>query len=123
MFFDYILVNDSTSECEQFKETRYIGLRPKKLHPLKQASYSESSVNSEYDSESSYLPSNLSDENCCLSDIDLDLLIDTNESKITQPYTSPTMNKIKQQGILNNEAIESYKILKPGYNLNGLVET
>lgn len=80
-------------------------------------------MNSEYDSESSYLPSNLSDENCCLSEIDLDLLIDTNESKITQPYTSPTMNKIKQQGILNNEAIESYKILKPGYNLNGLVET
>lgn len=116
-----------TSESNQNSITNYIGLRPRKYCVMKNSSYSESSVHSDYDSESDYLPQNInltcesSDEIPYKSDLDIDQFNDIHTSDISQQSTSHTI--LNQKDILNNEVIESTKIIKKGYKFNGLVET
>lgn len=122
-------MGNSTSECFQHLKNRYNGLRPKKYCVLKQTSSSESSVHSEYDSESDYLPSNkdlicyTSDKISCKSDINLDKFYDINNLDIYQPSTSEPIKEINQKDILNNEVMESTKIIKKGYKFNASIET
>lgn len=117
-------------------EYRYIGLRPKKLCSSKQVSDSETSLASEYDSGSEYLPPNQknsehfanisSDDISYISDsvINVDKFIENYESKISQKNTSLIdNNNTNQLRILNNEVMESNKKFKKGYKINNLVET
>ncbi|KAL5238907.1 hypothetical protein ACI65C_006317 [Semiaphis heraclei] len=125
--FENETVDILTSESNQNSKTKYIGLRPKKSSVLKQSSNSESSVHSDNDSESDYLPPNInltcesSDEISYKSDFNIDQLSDIHYSDISQSSTTPTI--LNQKDILNNEVIESTKLVKKGYRFNGLVET
>lgn len=58
-----------------------------------------------------------------VSDIILDEIINNDQSDIFQPSTSQVVNNTNQQGKLDNEIIESKKIMKKGYNFNAAVET
>lgn len=125
----FFLVDILTSESDQNSKTKYTGLRPKKYCVLKQSSFSESSVNSDYDSESDYLPPNMnltcesSDEISYKSDFNIDQLNAIHDSDISQhSQPSTSHNILNQKDILNNEVIESTKIIKQSYKFNGLVE-
>lgn len=112
---------------------QYVDLQSVNFCNLKEASCSEDSVYSEYDSGSDYVPPSQmhskdiidgsSNEIFYVSDIIINEIINNDQSDIFQPSTSQVVNNTNQQGKLDNEIIKSKKILKKGYNFNAAVET
>lgn len=120
--------SDSTSECNQDLLSRYSGLRPKKYYDTNKEFNSDSSLQSDCDSASDYIPpneikgndTNSDSEISCASDIDFDNLIQNNPLDPTQPSTSQTINN---KSLQTNEVIELSKTLNKRFNPNLNVET